>query len=356
MIYHEHLQWFNMKLQKSLFLSHPCQLDHGILDHPENPLRLQAILEAFKESLYENLLDLTVSRLATKEELLQVHALSYVDHILASQGRDMDLDYETKLTAGSVKAALSAAGLACELIEQVVEGKIKNGFALIRPPGHHARADQGMGFCIFNNIAIAAHKALSMGLKRILIFDWDVHHGNGTQECFYEDDRVLFIDIHQENLFPINSGLLDETGKSKGLGYTANIPLPPSCKDADYLYIFDMLVKPLTLKYQPELILVSAGFDAHESDPLGFMNLTTEGYGKLAMAVNGLAEQICGGKVIFILEGGYNPYFLARNVLECTKGLVHVDDPPISQITSSTSENIKHLVQKIHEIHLSKPS
>lgn len=311
----------NTDKREHLFLSHQCLLNHDTGDHPENASRLQAILEAFENTPYKNFLNLSCQRHASKKELLLIHDPSYVDFILSLEGKTTHLDPETPLSPQSVKAALAAAGLGLELVEQVISGKVQNGFALLRPPGHHARPSTGMGFCIFNNIAIAAKKALSLGLKRILILDWDVHHGNGTQEAFYDTDAVLFIDIHQDNLFPISSGLLEETGKGPGLGFTKNIPLPAYCKDQDYLSIFETLVHPLALKYQPELILVSAGFDAHESDPLGFMNLTTEGYGLLAMRTKKMAEELCEGRLVFFLEGGYNPFFLGRNVIECAKVL-----------------------------------
>lgn len=304
-------------MPKHLFLSHPCLLDHGHLSHPENANRLKAILAALNNSPYKKFTDLTITRMATKDELSQAHDPAYVDHVLSLEGQEGALDSETPITPGSVKASLVAAGLGLELVEQVVEGKVRNGFALVRPPGHHARPAAGMGFCIFNNIAVAAKKAMSMGVKRILIIDWDVHHGNGTQEIFYEDDRLLFIDLHQDNLFPAGSGLLSEKGVGKGSGFTVNIPLPDSCRDADYLYAFETVVEPLAREYHPELILVSAGFDAHETDPLGSESLTTQGYGLLAARVKVLAEELCGGKVVFFLEGGYDPLCLANNVMAC---------------------------------------
>lgn len=309
-------------MSKHLFLSHHSLLDHhGTSRHPENSSRLQAILEAFAFSPFNQFLNLSCARQATVDELLLIHDQSYIDLVLSLDGKRACLDPETPISPGSVKAALLAAGLGLEVVEQIVGNRIQNGFALLRPPGHHARPSLGMGFCIFNNIAIAAKKALSQGIKRILILDWDVHHGNGTQEAFYDTDSVLFIDLHQENLFPVSSGLISEKGKDRGLGSTVNIPLPPHCRDEDYLYIFDAVVSPLALKYEPELILVSAGFDAHESDPLGFMKLTTEGYGLLTKRVINLAHKVCGGRLAFFLEGGYNPYFLAKNVMECVQAL-----------------------------------
>lgn len=315
-----------MLMNRHLFLSHSLLLDHGIPSHPENASRLDAIFESFALSSYKDCLDLSQQRLASLDELTQVHSQSYIQKVLSHNGHNFSLDPETLITPGTVKAAFLAAGLGITLVEQVVLGNVVNGFALLRPPGHHARPSAGMGFCIFNNIAIAAKKALSKGLSRILILDWDVHHGNGTQETFYEDDKVLFIDIHQDNLFPINSGLVSEKGSGKGIGYTVNIPLPAGCRDEDYFQVFENQVKPLVLEYQPELILVSAGFDAHESDPMAAMNLTTEGFGMLAIKTKALAEQVCEGKLVLFLEGGYNPYFLARNVMECVKVLTEDAD------------------------------
>lgn len=298
---------------KHLLLSHSALLDYGIAEDLENAERLRAILVGIEASPYKQFIDLSINRLATIHELSLIHTADYIDHVLSRNDSD-------------VKAALMAAGISLELIERLLKGKIQDGFALVRPPGHHATQSAGMGFCIFNNVAIAAKKAISMGINRILILDWDVHHGNGTQEIFFEDDRVFFIDFHQENLFPENSGLLKETGKGKGLGFTLNIPFPAFSGDADYLQAFDLVVKPLALEYRPELILISAGFDAHAQDPLGSMSLTTKGFGLLTARVKALARQVCNGKLLFFLEGGYDSFYLARNVIECLRVLTEGDE------------------------------
>lgn len=334
---------------KHLFLSDERLLQHDTGDHPENAGRLVAILEELKQSPYNKYLNLSINRLASKEELLQVHEVDYVDQVLSLEEKESLIDYETIVSPGSVKAALLAAGLGLELVERVVNGKVQNGFVFVRPPGHHARPSTGMGFCLFNNMAIAAKKALAMGIKRVLIIDFDVHHGNGTQEAFYCEDRVLLIDMHQDNLFPVGSGSMDEMGEGKGTGFTVNIPLPKGCGDDDYLYVFDQLVKPLAMEYGPELILVSAGFDAHESDPLGFMNLTTKGYGLLAKRIKGLARDLCEGKCVFFLEGGYNPFYLAKNVLECVKVLVdEMDFSEIHKTIKPTSKDVERVVENIY--------
>jgi acetoin utilization deacetylase AcuC-like enzyme len=325
-------------MQSHVFLSDLRLLEHETHEHPENATRLQSILEAFASSLYKDFLNMSVNRQATLDEIARVHEIAYINHVLSLDGKSAALDAETLISPGSVKAALLAAGLGLELVERVIQGKAQNGFVLVRPPGHHARPSTGMGFCLFNNISIAVQKALDMGLERILILDWDVHHGNGTQEIFYGDDRVLFIDMHQDNLFPVNSGLIDEIGSGKGLGYTVNIPLPSGCHDGDYLYVFDQIVEPLAQRFRPELILVSAGFDAHESDPLGFMNLTTMGFGLLAEKTRKLAETLCKGRLVLFLEGGYNSYFLAKNVISCVETLLgnsipqEIIKPPVKSV------------------------
>ena len=338
-------------MTKHLFLSHLSLLKHETGEHPEKAERMEMIIEEFKKKPYDGLLNLSCTRSATIEEISQVHDIDYINHIRSLEGQVATIDSETIMSFGTVKAACLAAGLGLELVERVVKGETQNGFVVVRPPGHHARPSTGMGFCIFNNIAIAAKKALAMGIQRLVILDWDVHHGNGTQEIFYEDNRVLFVDLHQSGLFPVSSGLISETGSQNGMGYTVNIPLPVECKDQDYLYVFDQLVKPLILNYSPNLILVSAGFDAHESDPLGFMNLTTDGYRDLTKRIKSLAEEVCEGKLVLFLEGGYNTFFLAKNVLECVKVLCEEKSVNKIEEIKISSPQLEELVREIHGYH-----
>lgn len=307
---------------KTLLISHPDLLRHGsyLSSHPESPQRLETIFSAFTSSPMQ--LELSLFRLATQEELLRAHSEDYIQKVMALDGKTGQLDHETYVTESSVQAALLAAGLGLELIEQILKGKVQNGFAIVRPPGHHATSSQGMGFCIFNHIAIGALHALSLGVKKILILDWDVHHGNGTQEIFYEDDRVLFMDLHQDGLFPLDSGEPSEIGKGVGEGFTVNIPILPCSSDPDYLDVFEHVLKARIVAFQPELILISAGFDAHANDPLGGMHLTSDGFALLTQKINELAEEICHGRIAFFLEGGYNPHDLANNVLQCCNKLV----------------------------------
>jgi len=200
-----------------------------------------------------------------------------------------------------------AAGGAIASVEAVLNGQVRNCYALVRPPGHHAVADQGMGFCIFNNVAVAALHALERNrAERILIVDWDVHHGNGTQEAFYGDRRVLFISLHQEGLYPADSGLVEQVGEGAGEGFTVNLPLPAGCGDAGYRAAFERVVVPIAKQYAPDLVLVSCGLDASRSDPLGRMVVSAEGFRRMTRSLKEVAEDFAGGRMAVMHEGGYS--------------------------------------------------
>jgi acetoin utilization deacetylase AcuC-like enzyme len=208
-----------------------------------------------------------------------------------------------------------AAGGLLELIKVVMQGKLNNGFALVRPPGHHAERDRAMGFCLFNNIAIGAKYALrNFSLQRILIVDWDVHHGNGTQNSFYEDSQVLYFSVHRYGFFYPGTGGATEVGKGKGEGFTVNVPLSTGAGDTDYGNIFERFLKPIALEYQPQLILVSAGFDTHYNDPLGGMDVSEKGYARMTQILMEIAGATAQGKLVLVLEGGYNVTSQRRSV------------------------------------------
>ena len=305
--------------------SHPLLLKHGRSDHSECPARLEEILTALSHTSAQSHLILDSERSATPAELALAHDLAYVTQVLSLAGQSGQLDYETFLSPDSVAAACRAVGLGLEATEKVLRGELRQAFVLVRPPGHHAGRRTGMGFCVFNNIAIAAKAALASGLERILILDWDVHHGNGTQEIFYDDPHVFHVDFHEDSLFPTTSGTTQETGEGPGKGFTLNLPLPGGSGDFVYWHAFDHQVLDRARQFRPELILVSAGFDGHAGDPEGNTELTTPGYVGLVKRAQALAREVCDGKLILFLEGGYDLTHLSQDVLGCTAALLEND-------------------------------
>ena len=291
--------------------------------HPENPNRLRSIYAMLGQKDMEGLFTEIPPRLATREELEMAHLPSYVDLIASTAGQPARrLDPDTVASPKSYEAACLAVGGVLEAIEAVTQGKADNAFALVRPPGHHAERNRAMGFCIFNNIAIGAKYVMKAhGAERILIIDWDVHHGNGTQNAFYEDPRVLYFSTHRYGFFYPGTGDPAEVGSGKGEGFTVNVPMSPGSGDADYGNVFLHLLKPIALSYKPQLILVSAGFDTYSRDPLGGMRMTENGYARLTNIIMDIAQRSCGGKIIIALEGGYDLDGLATSVKAVLKEL-----------------------------------
>jgi acetoin utilization deacetylase AcuC-like enzyme len=287
--------------------------------HPESPGRLRAIHDVLANAPITGV-EQARPRRATKEELLRVHAPAHVEHVLSLAGRDAQLDADTAVSPGSVPASLLAAGAAAQLTLDVLRGDTDNGFALVRPPGHHAERDLAMGFCLFNNVAVAAEAALANGAQRVLVLDWDVHHGNGTQHAFAARKDVLFCSSHQFPFYP-GTGAPEEIGVGEGRGYTVNVALPGGQGDGDYGAVFHDVFLPRALAYRPDVILVSAGFDPHRSDPLGGMNVTERGFAAMCSALKGLAEEVCDGKLVLLLEGGYDLDGLAQSVHACVEVL-----------------------------------
>ena len=322
-------------------------------NHPESPRRL--------ERIYRMLLDEDLSgrfaevppRAATKEELALNHAPDYIERIEQTAGKPHTmLDPDTQASAGSWEAAVFAAGGVLSALELLMDGRADNGFALVRPPGHHAETSRAMGFCLFNNIAIGAHYLIKhYKLERILIIDWDLHHGNGTQKSFYASPEVLYCSTHQYPYYP-GSGSIEETGEGKGRGYTVNIPLRGGQSDADYIKLFQEIIIPVADEYKPQFILISAGYDPYYRDPLGAMQVTPEGFSAMTALLMGCAAHQCGGKVLAVLEGGYHLEGIAESA---KKTLVTLLDDHRAVTLNKPSEKplletatVMKMVKKVH--------
>ena len=275
--------------------------------HPESQERLLAIIDMLKHTKLLDEVSMITPRDATKEEITLVHTPEHYDKMASTRGKPkVFLDADTSTCAVSFDAAVRAGGGMLSSIDSVLAGEVDRAFPLVRPPGHHAEADRAMGFCLFNNVAVGgAYLTDVKGLERVLIVDWDIHHGNGTQHMFYDTSRVLYFSTHQYPYYP-GTGGPSETGNGEGEGYTVNVPLPPGMGDNEFIKIFNEILGPVTDQYKPEFILVSAGFDTFYDDPLGGMKVTPEGFAKMTRFLTDAAEKHSGGKIVFILEGGYN--------------------------------------------------
>ncbi|MEZ4635662.1 MAG: histone deacetylase [Caldilineaceae bacterium] len=304
------------------YVYNPDHEKHTLPGHPENHRRLARTWDLLqRDGILDRLtrIDCTPAPLAA---VTSVHTAGYVDLLsqVSAAGGGM-LDADTYVTNDSYDVALSSVGGLLNLVDAVCEGRTDNGFALIRPPGHHACPPRGMGFCLFDNVAIAArHAQAAHGLKRVLIVDFDVHHGNGTQEIFYDDGSVLFFSIHQYPYYP-GSGDVDETGVWAGEGATINVPLAEGAGDAAYLAALTQILVPAARRFQPQFILVSAGYDAHWMDPLAQHRVSITGYAEMMKTLLGLAGELCGGRLICTLEGGYNLDTLPHAILSTLRVL-----------------------------------
>jgi acetoin utilization deacetylase AcuC-like enzyme len=283
--------------------------------HPESPYRLEAILRRISEPDLKDLIEFHKPERATKEEILWNHTEELYDLIASTSGKPFfSLDPDTATNEYSFEAALYAAGAQKKALNLLLGEDYNYAFALVRPPGHHAEKDRAMGFCLFNNVALAALYAKHYyNLKRILIVDFDLHHGNGTQRSFYDDPEVLFFSTHQFPHYP-GTGNYTEIGVGIGRGYTINVPLKGQSGDEDFLFFYKYLLEPIALQYKPEIVLVSAGFDSLQGDPLGSLQLTFEGLSCMIKILQKIAENSAQGKILFTLEGGYNLKNLSEGV------------------------------------------
>jgi acetoin utilization deacetylase AcuC-like enzyme len=296
----------------TLFYYDPLFLEHHTGQHPERPQRLVQVVRHLERTGLVEQLERPVWQAASRQQLERVHYSAYIDQLAeftADGGGRIEQD--TVCGPRSFDAAQMAAGAVCDAVRRVVEGEDRTAFCLVRPPGHHALPEAAMGFCLLGNVAIGARSAIDeLGLDRVLVVDWDVHHGNGTQATFWEDEQVGFLSIHRWPFYP-GTGYSDETGAGSALGMTLNLPIEMGTSRAAYLDAFARGLESLAQRVKPQLVLISAGFDSHRDDPVGSLGLETEDFVPLTKMVLEVADQYCGGKVVSVLEGGYNPGILA---------------------------------------------
>jgi acetoin utilization deacetylase AcuC-like enzyme len=316
--------------------------------HPERPERIRALLDLV-ETLDNKRFPILPPMAASRSAIESCHGAEYVKLVEATSKTNLyALDGDTITCRDSFGVGLLAVGGFLRLIDTIAAGEAQNGFALVRPPGHHALRDRAMGFCLFNTIAIGAHHLKkAYRAKRIMIMDWDVHHGNGTQDSFYEDPSVLFISTHQFPYYP-GTGAVTEVGVNAGEGFTLNIPLPAGCGDAEYMRVFYDVVVPAAKKFEPEWILVSAGFDPHRRDPLGGMEVTEAGFTGMARLLIELADQYAGGKIAFLLEGGYDLSALRKSVAAVLEAMQQ--NPRVIETAKPGGDKIEPLVRRILQV------
>ena len=319
--------------------------------HPERPERVKVLLDLADE-LDRGQFQRLAPKPANRADIEATHGREYVRLIEATAAHDAyALDGDTITCRDSFAVSVLAVGGFLNLIDAIAAKEVANGFALVRPPGHHALRQRAMGFCLFNTMAIGAEYVKRVhGAKKIMIMDWDVHHGNGTQDAFYDDPSVLFISTHQFPFYP-GSGAINETGAGAGAGFTINIPLPAGCADAEYLEVFQEIVVPAAERFEPDWILVSAGFDPHWRDPLAGMAVTETGFGAMAKRLLALAEKFSGARIAFLLEGGYDLAALKNSVavvLNAMKNAVTSADERLN-ISASRIQALLRRIQQVHE-------
>ncbi len=340
----------------SAYLTHSQFTAHDFPRHPEHAGRIRAIWQQLEaQGLTGQLLSIAPEP-ASGAQIRAVHSAAHLNRLvdIAMQERRVLIDQDTYALPVSLEAARLAAGAVIGGVDAVIGGRAQNALALVRPPGHHATAERQMGFCLLNNIAIAARHARNQhGSRKVLIFDYDVHHGNGTQDIFYSDPSVMFISIHQSPFYP-GSGALHETGAGPGRGATLNLPLTGGHGDEAYRRLFAEIVAPAIERFAPDLMLASAGFDAHFADPLASMRLSLAGYDWLARACISLAEKVCDGKIVFVMEGGYDLTGLAHgwcNIARATLGLDGISDPYGLAPDQEPARRVNELIAEARGIH-----
>jgi len=341
-VWHEHYTWHDTGTHAGLLPAGGFVQPFSNFEAPESKSRFAGLVEV--SGLIDDLVTVAARR-ASEEDILRVHTREHLERIKAASanaGGDAG-DGESPFGRGSYEIALLAAGGTIAATEAVLTGQADNAYALVRPPGHHAVRDRGMGYCIFANIAVAIEWArANHGIRRVAVVDYDVHHGNGTQTIYETDPDVLTISIHQDGLFPADSGGLDETGVGPGVGTALNIPLPAGCGNGAYLHAVQRVVLPALRAFRPELILVASGFDAGACDPLGRMTVTATGFASIANQLVAAAEELCQGRLVMSHEGGYSPVyvpFCGLAVLEALSGRTTGVGDPFAHIWENSPQH-----------------
>ncbi len=326
-------------------------------NHPERAARLKSVYKHLKTGgLRERMVEYEPEPLS-EHTILLAHTKQHINRLgdieAMNESRLFMLNADTYMTGDSYTIARLAADGVCTAVEAVLDGEVDNALAAVRPPGHHATASEAMGFCLLNNIAIAArHAQQQYDIDRVMIVDYDVHHGNGTQDIFYEDGSVFFLSTHQSPLYP-GSGMLEEAGSGAGEGYTLNVPLRAGTGDKGLRQIYEQVVWPAVERFQPELILVSAGFDGHWDDPLAGLSLTLDGYVHLTREIIRMAESVCDGRVVFVMEGGYNLDVIGNGIANVVRCLLGDEDTvdPIGGPKDDREPDVSHLIDSVRDVH-----
>lgn len=335
-----------MKDRIAFFADDGMLLHSNGLGHAETAERLRRVVSRLSVAELQGAV-WPRCREATREEVLRVHTPEYTQWFFSQRGLEGRVDDDTRYSSGTVHSALVGAGACMEAVDSVMTNAASTAWALVRPPGHHAEPERAMGFCFLSNAAIAARHAQAVhGVERVMIIDWDVHHGNGTERAFYDDPSVLFFSTHQAPFYP-HTGAARDQGEGAGEGYTVNLPLPGGTNGADLRHVYRTFVPALMSAFQPQLVIVSAGFDAHEDDPLADFNLSAKDFASLTRIVKDAAEIVCDGRLVFVLEGGYDPQALADCVLSCAQELVG-DTHTSTEGRAKISEKVIPFARELH--------
>ncbi len=321
--------------------------------HPESPKRLEAIYRMLESPDMQGKFVLIEPRYAGPEEIGMIHEQWYIEVVAKTAGKSHTyLDADTETSPESYETARLAVGGVCNAVDAVVKKEVDNAFAFVRPPGHHAEADRGAGFCLFNNVAIGAMHAINkLGLRKILIVDWDLHHGNGTQHSFYDDPRVVYFSTHQYPYYP-GTGSVQEIGRGRGKGFTVNVPLRTGPGDNEYVKIFRSILQPVALEFKPDLVMLSAGFDIYFKDPLGGMKVTPRGFACLTRIILNIADACCDGRLAVTLEGGYHVGGLTdscKTVLNEMRGDTHVTEDELKQMEAEANPYIDKIIEAVKD-------